>query len=167
MPIFFMRKRTKHTNTRSPPMVTRHTKHFNFKQYVKTVRAWVIVTFRVPYGHIFIDSINTARLSRTEDSLSHPLPTTTTTIILLEVKVIFTEFWSNLSSCKESPEKNLRLQQDWMLKSQRKPRKNFLRLLKLVHNCEDHFHFYSVSTVHIYDLYHMHIISILLLIGVW
>ena len=64
-----------------------------------------MVTFRVPYGHIFIDSINTARLSRTGGSLSHPLPTTTTTILLLEVKVIFTVVISNLSSCKESPEK--------------------------------------------------------------
>ena len=30
-----------------------------------------------------------------------------------------------------------------------------LQLLKLLHNCEDHFHFYSLSAVHIY----MHIIS--------
>ena len=27
-----------------------------------------------------------------------------------------------------------------------------LSMLKLLHNCEDHFHFYSLSAVHIYDL---------------
>ena len=32
--------------------------------------------------------------------------------------------------------------------------------LKLLHNCEDRFHFYSLSVVHIYDLYHMHTISL-------
>ena len=32
------------------------------------------------------------------------------------------------------------------------------RLLKLLHSCKDHFHFYYSSVVHIYDLYHMHII---------
>ena len=30
----------------------------------------------------------------------------------------------------------------------------------MLHNCEDHFHFYSLSVVHIYDLYHVHIISV-------
>ena len=30
-----------------------------------------------------------------------------------------------------------------------------LQLLKLLHNCEDHFHLYSLSAVHIYDVYHM------------
>ena len=35
-----------------------------------------------------------------------------------------------------------------------------LQLLKLLHNCEDHFNFYSLSAVHIYDLYHIHIISV-------
>ena len=39
-----------------------------------------------------------------------------------------------------------------------------LQLLKLLHNCKDHFHFYSLSAVHMYDLYHMHIISLLLLL---
>ena len=29
----------------------------------------------------------------------------------------------------------------------------------LIHSCEDHFHLYALSAVHIYDLYHMHIIS--------
>ena len=33
-----------------------------------------------------------------------------------------------------------------------------LQLLKLLHNYKDHFHFYCLSTVHIYDLYNMHII---------
>ena len=32
--------------------------------------------------------------------------------------------------------------------------------IKLLHNCEDHFHFYSLSAVHIYDLYGIHTISI-------
>ena len=35
----------------------------------------------------------------------------------------------------------------------------YLQLLKLLHNCEDHFHFYSLSAVHSYDLYHTHIMS--------
>ena len=35
-----------------------------------------------------------------------------------------------------------------------------LQLLKLLHNCEDHFHFYSLSAVHICDLYHIHIIPL-------
>ena len=30
-------------------------------------------------------------------------------------------------------------------------------LLKLLHNYEDRFHFYLLSAVHIYDLYHTHI----------
>ena len=30
-------------------------------------------------------------------------------------------------------------------------------MLKLLHNCEDHFHLYSLSAVHSYDLYHIHI----------
>ena len=33
-----------------------------------------------------------------------------------------------------------------------------LQLLKLLHNWEDHFHLYSLSAVHIYDLYHNYII---------
>ena len=32
-------------------------------------------------------------------------------------------------------------------------------LLKLLHNCKDLFHFYSLSTVHPYDLYHIHFMS--------
>ena len=32
--------------------------------------------------------------------------------------------------------------------------------LQLLHNCEDHFHFYSSSTVQKYDLYHIHHITI-------
>ena len=35
------------------------------------------------------------------------------------------------------------------------------QLLKLLHNCEDHSHFYSLSAVHICDLYHMYIISLI------
>ena len=31
--------------------------------------------------------------------------------------------------------------------------------LWLLHNCEDHFQLYSLSAVHIYDLYHMHMVS--------
>ena len=38
----------------------------------------------------------------------------------------------------------------------------FSNCLKLLHDCEDHFHFYSLSAIHIYDLYHMHLISLLL-----
>ena len=43
--------------------------------------------------------------------------------------------------------------------------KIFVLLLKIIcvnyvkpgkHNCEDHFHLYSLSTVHSYDLYHIH-----------
>ena len=30
---------------------------------------------------------------------------------------------------------------------------------KFPHNCEDHFHFYSLPAVHSYDLYHIHIMS--------
>ena len=37
-----------------------------------------------------------------------------------------------------------------------------LQLLQLLHNCEDHFHFYSSSVVHTYDLYHMCIISMVM-----
>ena len=106
--------------------------------------------------------------------------------------------WSNLSSCKGSPEQNLRLQRDlnpWAhgvsyaeasltclqrgfiarlvehrtgiveswVQIPLKPQILFwaffpTAVLKLLHNCEDHFHFYSLSAVHIYDLYHMHII---------
>ena len=40
----------------------------------------------------------------------------------------------------------------------------YLQLLKLLHNCEDHFHFYSSSAVHIYDLYDIHIISFIFLL---
>ena len=32
--------------------------------------------------------------------------------------------------------------------------------LRMLDNCEDHFHFYSLYAVHIYDLYHTHIISL-------
>ena len=35
----------------------------------------------------------------------------------------------------------------------------FAVLLKLLHNCEDHFHLYSLSTVHSYDLYHIYILK--------
>ena len=35
-----------------------------------------------------------------------------------------------------------------------------LQLLKLLHNCEDLFHFYSLSGVHSYDLYHIHFTSV-------
>ena len=31
------------------------------------------------------------------------------------------------------------------------------KLLMLLHNCEDHFHLYSLTAVHSYDLYHIHI----------
>ena len=31
----------------------------------------------------------------------------------------------------------------------------FLQLPKLLHNCEDYFHFYSLSAVHMYDFYHI------------
>ena len=34
----------------------------------------------------------------------------------------------------------------------------FFQLLRLLHNCEDLFRFYSLSAVHSYDLYHIHII---------
>ena len=30
---------------------------------------------------------------------------------------------------------------------------------KFLHNCEDHFHFYSLPAVHSYDIYHIHIMS--------
>ena len=29
---------------------------------------------------------------------------------------------------------------------------------KLLHNCKDHFHFYSLSAVHIYDIYDIGIV---------
>ena len=36
-----------------------------------------------------------------------------------------------------------------------------LQLLQLLHNCEDHCHFYSLSAVHIiHDIYHIHIILV-------
>ena len=35
----------------------------------------------------------------------------------------------------------------------------YLYLLMLLHNCEDHFHLYSLSALHSYDLYHTHIMS--------
>ena len=31
-----------------------------------------------------------------------------------------------------------------------------VQMLTLLHNCEDHFHLYSLSAVHSYDLYHMY-----------
>ena len=34
-----------------------------------------------------------------------------------------------------------------------------LQLLKLLHNCEYHFHFYSLSAVHSYDPYHINFTS--------
>ena len=34
-----------------------------------------------------------------------------------------------------------------------------VKLLELLHNCEDLFHFHSLSTVHLYDLYHIHFTS--------
>ena len=55
------------------------------------------------------------------------------TLLLLEVKVIFAVV-KQLSSWKESPDV----------------------FLGFLCNCEDHFHFYPLSAVHIYDLYHMH-----------
>ena len=33
----------------------------------------------------------------------------------------------------------------------------------MLHNCEDLFHLYSLSAVHSYDLYHMHLTLLLLL----
>ena len=35
----------------------------------------------------------------------------------------------------------------------------YLKLIKLLHNCEDHFHLHSLSTVQWTDLYHIHIMS--------
>ena len=41
-----------------------------------------------------------------------------------------------------------------------KPASSFLQVSGEQHNCEYHFHFYSLSALHIYDLYHMHINTI-------
>ena len=43
--------------------------------------------------------------------------------------------------------------------SRRSVGSNHNYLLKLLHNCEDHFHLYSLSAVHSYDLCHVHIMS--------
>ena len=75
------------------------------------------------------------------------------TIHKIEVKVIF-PFVKQPKQLQRKPKKKTSL----------KPQTLFsgfsLQLLKLLHNCQDHFQFYSLSTVHIYDLYPMHIISI-------
>ena len=38
----------------------------------------------------------------------------------------------------------------------------YLQLLKLLHNCEDLFPFYSLSAVHLYDLYHINFTAVLI-----
>ena len=40
-----------------------------------------------------------------------------------------------------------------------KTNSGYSQLLRLPHNCKDCFHLHSLSTVHSYDLYHLHIMS--------
>ena len=70
----------------------------------------------------------------------------------LEVKAIFAVV-KQLSSCKESPEKNPVETSEFFFGT-------FFATTKLFHNCQDHFRFYSLSAVHIYDLYNLHIICV-------